>query len=131
MNAPTRIDLDRTIPDVAYGFGLPNVADMKSFLEGVAGLAHTRVVAAGFRGTTAGLSDQLDDAFDFMVIERCAEDNDCEPGVPLTRARKAVFAIDYEGGATLQFACSSWANKMFDGILKQDPPAGNFRMGCP
>ncbi|MGE0550985.1 MAG: endo alpha-1,4 polygalactosaminidase [Kofleriaceae bacterium] len=78
------------------GFAFP-IQDMTSWYASVAEQAHARELSVGMVGgyLYIGQTDELDDDFDWLMIERCGEFEFCDNARPFITSMKPVFAIDY------------------------------------
>lgn len=107
--------------------------DVVARLQQVAMQVHARELSAGMHATTAlglTLSEGVASTFDWILVERCAEFDECDKTQPFTNLQKAAFALDYNGAIGFDLACQRQVN-MQDGIHKDDPPDGDYRMECP
>lgn len=117
------------------GFAIP-AADQLSWYEEVARQAHQRELSVGMKnGTTLGIVGALADDYDWLLVERCAEFDDCDRTQEFTRIRKAVFAIDYENDVDgLPQPSSALCNRIsateVDGLVKDDALSSTFREQC-
>ncbi|MGE3544795.1 MAG: endo alpha-1,4 polygalactosaminidase [Kofleriaceae bacterium] len=100
--APTRNDVPPNLDDPTQpgegGFAFP-IQDMTSWYARVAEEAHVpRELSVGMEGgyIYTGQTDELDDDFDWLMIERCGEFAYCDNARPFIAALKPVFAIDYD-----------------------------------
>lgn len=79
------------------GFAV-DVLEQRGWYEQVAAQAHARELSVGMKNgnTLPGLTDALADDFDWMLVERCGEFQDCDTTRPFLNAQRAVFALDYQ-----------------------------------
>ena len=113
-------------------------AEQTSWLEELADQAHQRELSIGMRNghTLPGQVDALADDFDWMMVERCGEFQDCDLVRPFINLQRAVFAIDYQtnvdGDSQLEaVVCSRQQGAMItDGLVKDDALSSAFRAPC-
>lgn len=125
----------------ATGFDHVSVPDqVTAWFREVAMHAHTFELSVGMRNghyLPQGQPQELVEDFDWIMIERCAENQDCGNARPFADTLKAIFAIDYMddgsgNGVSLAFACQEYANNMIrDGLYKTVALSGTFRDTCP
>lgn len=116
------------------GFDLTDlVADQRSWFLEIANQAHTRMLSVGsFNGhELEGQPDASSEVYDWTVVERCAEYDECGFVKPYLDKNKAVFAVDYQPLSASSVCGRYEANQIRDGLLKDDPPTGGFREACP
>lgn len=113
------------------GFAI-TVEDQISWYRAVADAAHARGLSVGMKNghDQDGAVEQLVDSFDWALPEECAEYDECERLQPFIAAGKAVFAVDYMGAVDEATACASHVALGFDGLIKDEPPSGAYRVGC-
>jgi hypothetical protein len=111
--------------------------DQQAFGTEVADQDHQRELSAGFQnGTTNPLIDVFGTTFDWLLLERCGEFNDCDLGRKFLDLRKPIFAVDYQTDVdgmplTTSVTCSSQQAKMVDdGIVKDANLSSAFRHQC-
>ena len=112
--------------------------EQTSWYAEVASQAHDRDLSVGLVNgqTVPGLYEDLVGDFDWLVIERCAEFDDCGATRPFLNQRKAVFAIDYTtdiDGATLNptSLCEAQEVAMIqDGLVKDTTLSSATRTQC-
>ena len=113
------------------------VAEQTAFGIDVAQQAHDRELSSGMQnGTANGLIDAFAPHFDWLVIERCGEFDDCDLTRPFINLRKAVFALDYDtdiDGLPLSTGLTcprQVAGMIEDGIVKDTNLSSTFRYPC-
>jgi len=113
------------------------VAEQTAFGIDVAQQAHDRELSSGMQnGTANGLIDAFAPHFDWLVIERCGEFDDCDLTRPFINLRKAVFAIDYQTDvdglplATGLTCPRQQAGMIDDGLVKDLGLSSTFRHQC-
>lgn len=113
------------------GFDI-TVADQISWYRAVAEAAHARGLSVGMKNghDQEGAVEQLVEWFDWALPEECAEYDECELLQPFLDAGKAVFAVDYTGSVEGPQACAAHATLGFDGLIKDEPPSGAYRLQC-
>ena len=122
-----------------FDSGFTTVAtDSYSWYGEIADQAHARKLSAGMKNgnSIAGQVDMMADKYDWMMVERCGELDDCDSVRPFINALKDVLAIDYDHdsdgvaqGSTLP--CSREQLAMIaDGIYKDVPLSKNVRTQC-
>lgn len=118
------------------GFAI-EVSDEESWYREVAMQAHARGLSVGMKNgnTIPGLVDTLASVFDWIVIERCGEYQDCDSGRPFVNAHKAALAIDYvpdaDGGVDPAIACPrQMLGQIQDGIVKDAALTSATRTQC-
>src|SRR5205807_1360773 len=69
-----------------------------SWYGDVATQLHMRKLSAGMKDGNAlpSQTDMMADKYDWLMIERCGEYQDCDSARPFVNLKKAVFAIDYD-----------------------------------
>lgn len=129
---PDRNDMITSDP----GFAL-TLADQEGWFREVATQAHARQLSVGMKNgnTIPGLVEQLTPDFDWIVIERCGEYQDCDSARPFVNAHKAALAIDYlpdsEGGVDATIACLRQVqDQVQDGIVKDPAVTSLARTQC-
>jgi hypothetical protein len=130
------------VPASNSGFQLdePGLISQLSWYERVATEAHTlaRELSVGMHGgyTITGFPDQLADNFDWLMIERCGENLDCDFAKPFISAEKAVFAIDYDTDfegtpqSTTAICMEQVNSQLNDGLIKDAALSNTLRMQC-
>ena len=130
---PDRNDMAASDP----GFAV-TVADEGSWYREVATQAHQRELSVGMKdgNTIPGLIDDLAPDFDWMLVRRCAEYQDCDTTRPFINLAKAVLAIDFPpdgegGGVDPEIACPRQHVAMIqDGLVKDEALSSAFRVQC-
>jgi len=110
-------------------------ADVVAAYTSVAAQAHLRELSAGQKNGNL-LTPGLVDLFDWMLIERCGEFDDCDTARPYIDQNKTVFALDYvldaDGGVDLTIACSRYPHALIrEGLQKDAALTSMVRMECP
>jgi hypothetical protein len=90
--------------------------------------------AAHARGLSVGLKNDLEQAealaahFDWALVEQCFEYDECQRLEPFTKARKAVFAVEY----TLPIAefCAK-ARALGFNAMRKNLKLDAYRAACP
>jgi hypothetical protein len=113
----------------------PSGDDVTAWFTRVATEAHMREISAGQRNANL-LTPGLVDLFDWMLIERCGEFDDCDTTRPYIDQNKTVFAVDYlpdvNGGVDLAIACSRYPHALIEeGLHKDAALTSAYRMECP
>lgn len=70
-------------------------ADQLRYNRRIAALAHERGLAVGLKND-GGQVRELAGAFDFAVVEQCAQYDECRSYAPFVTAGKAVFHVEYD-----------------------------------
>ncbi|MCE9573503.1 MAG: endo alpha-1,4 polygalactosaminidase [Deltaproteobacteria bacterium] len=130
---PDRNDMITSDP----GFTL-ELVDQESWFREVAAHAHDRNLSVGMKNgnTIPGLVEALTPDFDWIVIERCGEYQDCDSARSFVNARKAALAIDYlpdadGGGVAAAIACPrQMTDQIQDGIVKDPEVTSLARTQC-
>lgn len=106
--------------------------DQISWYATVAEEAHARGLSVGMKNghDQPGALEQLVPLFDWALPEECFEYDECELLQPFLDAGKAVFAVDYQGFVDEADACAAHDALGFDGLVKDEPPSGAYRVGC-
>ncbi len=112
--------------------------DQRTWFEEVARQAHQRELSVGMvNGTTIpGQVDSLADNFDWMLVERCGEYDDCDTTRPFINLQKAVFAIDYQtdidgNPLSMTSACMHHQLAMInEGLIKDTALSSAYRAQC-
>ena len=119
------------------GFGIMTTDSYSWFTE-IAKQGHARMLSTGMKNghTVASLTDMEADKFDWLMIERCGEDLNCDLARPFINLQKAVFAIDYDHSAegdaqSSGLLCPQQQLAMIaDGIFKDVGLTKNVRTPC-
>jgi hypothetical protein len=113
--------------------GFPiTLEDQISWYREVAEQAHDRGLSVGMKNghDQPGAVESLVDSFDWALPEECAELDECDLLKPFIDRGKAVFAVDYQGSVDPEQACIVHREANFDGLIKDEPPTGAFRLAC-
>jgi hypothetical protein len=99
LDACHKKGFDGVDPDNLNGFenrtGFPLTADdQRQFNAWLANEAHARGLSIGLKNDGTQ-SAALAPYFDWVIVEECIEQRNCREYSPFTRARKAVFEIEY------------------------------------
>jgi hypothetical protein len=113
-------------------------ADSYSWYDEIARQGHQRMLSTGMKNGTslAGQVDHTAAEFDWLMIERCGEDDDCDSTRPFVNLQKPVFAIDYDTdlqGAPLPAAtlCGRQQTaQIVDGLIKDTALTRTVRTPC-
>lgn len=121
---------------IDLGF-MPDLDLQNAWYSTVALEVHERELSAGMRnGVNIGSVDTQVGNYDWLLVERCGEDGNCELVRPFLNARKAVLAIDYttDFEGTPQDAAPLCAEQtegnVQDGLVKDLALSSAFRMQC-
>lgn len=103
-------------------------ADVVTYFQKVAAEAHRRTLSVGMKNVwnTPTVISELPTIYDWMMVLRCAEFNDCAKESAFVVAGKAVFGIDIAmpdangNGIAPATACPRYGAVMIDGIVKDD-----------
>ncbi len=128
---------------LGHGFGpvgeeTISLVQYRQWSEDVAAHAHTLRMSAGIRNKSKLAGDDLAAAYDWAIVERCAEYElrFCDAGRPFINANKPAFAIEYdqteEGDPNDPTAlCSDLdAARIEDGIIKNAALSSAYYMRC-
>ncbi len=141
--------IDRVPGD--YGFPLETSGtdnDISLYYAEVVADLHAKELSAGFHSATpigVTFTSQFADSYDFAVVERCAEFDECEQVKAFEQANKATFAYDFEDvvgrdrdgdtiddGISFTGGCLKVADIAFDWIQKDGDdafrPSSTYRM---
>jgi hypothetical protein len=119
--------------------GFPVVeADVIAYFQKVAAEAHRRELSVGMKNVwnTPTVIAELPAIYDWMMVVRCAEFNDCGKETAFVVAQKAVFGFDVAkpdangNGVDAATACPIYGGAMVDGIIKDDELT-KTRTACP
>lgn len=135
------VDGDRnySIDPVEAGWGLTDFMQSYSWYSEVAKQLHMRELSAGMRNghTLAGQVDAEADDYDWMLIERCGEFEDCDTARPFLNKRYVVFAVDYQTSFdgfpnNETIVCGKQTQvSISEGLVKDaDPPSSTYRHPC-
>lgn len=119
------------------GFGLISDADQTSWFEAIAGDAHAREISIGMQlknAPPAQMVQAMADRFDWVLLDRCAEFNDCGRGGPFRLKDKATLALDFQPNSNNvdpATACNRYAVNVIDGLVKDETLSSSFRHACP
>jgi hypothetical protein len=121
----------------ATGFTTLNAADQFSWYDDIAKELHDRELSAGMHNgsTISDLIDHGSEEFDWLLIERCGED-DCSTTRPFIEKRRVVFAVDYEtnfdGDPNNEDGLCQRQQQaqISEGLVKDFPPSKNKRRQC-
>lgn len=122
-------------PNPGHGFADLSTTEYASWSREVAGRAHALTLSIGLRAATADGISNTAPIYDWLMLDRCAEHDTCDPAKEYLNRRKAVFAIEYdfteEGNANDPAAsCSDLTREgITDGIIKK-AALDSFRMRC-
>jgi hypothetical protein len=116
-----RNDLSAFEADV--GFSLVEPAKDIDWIKQVTAAGHTAVISVGGRGVLSNIIGDIELEYDWLLVERCGELDDCDNFRPFTAAFRSVFGLDYTmslGGSanTIDLFCPRWGDAMVDGIMK-------------
>lgn len=132
------VDADRMdTSGVDTGFAIAP-ADEQNWYFVLASQAHARKLSVGMRDgiELSGLPDQLAPSFDWALVQRCGEFDDCDLPRPFINLGKAVLAIDYQidgqgNGIDPAIACPRQQLAMIqDGLVKNDALTSAYRFQC-
>lgn len=113
--------------------------DQNAWYREVATETHDRKMSAGMKDAAEApnQADDLAPVFDWILIQRCAEYDDCDTARPFINLHKAVFAIDYDinqaagTGIAPSIACPRQLAAMIaDGLVKSDALDATVRTQC-
>jgi hypothetical protein len=142
-----RFDLAKTLgcdgiePDwiasyaAATGFTI-TIDENIAWAKTVAAQAHERELSVGMQNGTNGIVDQVTADFDWLLVERCGEFDDCDTTRAFINQRKAVFAIDFttdEAGNALPMSLlcmHQLAAQIEDGLIKDNALSSSYRATC-
>ncbi len=130
-----------------------NDNDITLYYADVVAQLHNREISAGWHASTfvgKSFADAFSDSYDFAVVERCAEFDECDLTRVFQQKSKAVFGIDYDttpvgdrdadgtpDGVTFALGCArtnlptDWIHKDADPAFR---PSNAYRMAraqCP
>ena len=115
----------------------PDLELQRSWYTAVASAIHARTLSAGMRnGVTIGLIDSQVGNYDWLLVERCGENGDCELVKPFRDARKATFALDYttdvDGMAqdAAMLCTKQTQGNVMDGLVKDVALTSAVRTQC-
>jgi hypothetical protein len=119
------------------GFNV-QITDQTSWYTEIATQVHMRALSAGMKDgyTLPGQTDALADDFDWIMVQRCGEFQDCGNVRPFINVQKAAFTIDYQNDVdgmaqSPAVICPHVEIAMVqDGLIKNDPPTSAFRHQC-
>jgi hypothetical protein len=127
----------------AYDTGFTITADDQlAWYQTVATETRVRGLSAGMKDAEEipGFTDQLAPDFDWFVIQRCAEYQDCDAARPFINLHKDVFAIDYQidntdpqnpTGIDPAIACPRQQTaQISDGLVKDEKLSSAYRYQC-
>jgi hypothetical protein len=105
------------------------------WIKTLAKAGHDAMISVGGRGILSNIIGDVELEYDWLLVERCGELDDCDNFRPFNAAFRSVFALEYTtalagGTNTTDILCPRWADAQVDGILK---PAldGTAPMRCP
>ncbi|TDC25166.1 hypothetical protein E1265_07795 [Streptomyces sp. 8K308] len=106
--------------------------DQHSWYREVAEQAHARGLSVGMKNghDQPGSAAELVDAFDWALPEECVEFDECAELDVFVEQGKAVFAVDYPPAVDPAAACREHRAHGFDGLVKDEPPTGGYRVSC-
>ena len=113
-------------------------AEQTSWYAEVAAQAHARGLSVGMKnGTTLpGQVDALADDFDWLLVERCGEYDDCDVTRPFIQAGKAVLAVDFDTSAegitqpAATLCTRQQSAQVVDGLVKDVALTSAVRVSC-
>jgi hypothetical protein len=113
--------------------------ELQAWYEQVAMETHNRVLSAGMKDAyeISGTPDILAPFFDWLLVQRCAENEDCDNTRPFYNLQKDVLAIDYPVNATEgtgidpTLACMRQQTELVQsGLIKDEALSSALRMQC-
>jgi Glycoside-hydrolase family GH114 len=138
-----QIGCDGISPDhnyvVQYASGFDvTVTDSYSWYAEVASQGHARMLSTGMKNghRIPGQVDRGADEFDWLVVDRCGEFDDCDLARPFLDRGKPVFALDYDhdidGVAQSSTAACTRQTlaTIADGLYKDVALTRNIRTQC-
>ena len=120
------------------GFPMISPTEQYSWYAEIVSQLHMRELSAGMRNgqTLPGQVDMFADDFDWMLVERCGENGDCDQTRPFIQLNRVVFALDYEhdidgGTNTAALVCGRQQQaQVSEGLIKDDGLTGAMRIQC-
>ncbi len=114
------------------------ITDQTSWYAEVAAQVHMRGLSAGMKDgySLPGQTVALAGNFDWVMVQRCGEFQDCGDLRPFLNLQKAAFTIDYQKDVndiaqSSAVICPHVEIAMVqDGLQKDDPPTSAFRVQC-
>jgi Glycoside-hydrolase family GH114 len=109
--------------EAKVGFSMVAAADDLTWIKAVVKASHDLMISVGGRGVLVGNIGEVKLEYDWLLVERCGELDDCDTFQPFIAAFRSVFALEYTttlGGSTntTDILCPRWADVQVDGILK-------------
>lgn len=120
------------------GFPMATRDDELAYFSSIAAEAHRRELSIGMKNVynDGPAIDALPMIYDWMLVQRCAEQDDCSKESAFTGVMKAVFGLDIKApdssglGIDPALACPKYAPILIDGIVKDEALTSGFRSGC-
>ncbi|HWU87738.1 MAG TPA: endo alpha-1,4 polygalactosaminidase [Kofleriaceae bacterium] len=123
---------------IGHGFDPIKPEVLTSWATEVTKRAHDREISIGVRNSRQQTIDAEAPAYDWALVDRCGEYDECDKQQPFINRHKAVFAIDYdtmEDGSssnTAAVVCGMQAAaQIAGGIIKTAALDSSYRMPCP
>jgi hypothetical protein len=119
-----------------HGFENLQPSDYTSWSTALTERAHGLTLSMGLRSSTAMGIDGMARLFDWLLIERCGEFDDCDTSRSFIDLDRAVFAIEYDldldGNANEEtLVCGKLAEVgIADGILKSAELSSGYYKRC-
>jgi len=79
-----------------HGFAPITPSVLDSWADEMTMRAHTREISVGTRNSPQQSIDVDAAAYDWTLVDRCGEFDECDKFRPFLNRRKAVFAVDYD-----------------------------------
>ena len=124
------------LTDNTTGFPALTAAESYSWYAELAKQGHQRMLSTGMKnGLAAGQPDYEAPMFDWLMVERCAEGQECDQTRPFVNMDKPVFEIEYSDtyatAAAQTAACTVLQTaQIVEGLIKDFPPTKNVRVPC-
>ena len=119
------------------GFADLSTSEYASWSREIAGRAHALTLSIGLRAATAEGISNTAPIYDWLMLDRCAEHDTCDPAKEYLNRRKAVFAIEYDlteeemKPNSVTASCSDLTRAgITDGIIKSAALDSTYHMRC-
>lgn len=98
------------------------------WIKAVAKAGHDVMISVGGRGVLVGNISEVKLDYDWLLVERCGELDDCDSFRQVIAAFRSVFAL--ETASTKEILCPRWQDAQVDGILKTPALDGTAPIRC-
>jgi Glycoside-hydrolase family GH114 len=131
-----RNDQSAFMAPLETGFANRSPMQDKDWIVKLAKAGHDAMISVGGRGVLPNNVGEVKLEYDFLVVERCGELDDCDNFRSFIEVSRSVFGLDYtlslSGAANnIDLFCPRWSDTMVDGIQKPAALDGTQPTKCP